>query len=100
MPGNRSGELDYLVEKRDAMVRALEEVGRDPAGFTFAAQVRCGETPADRRAALETARAFVELGAQHVILGMTPSLGPEHLRLIAREVAEPLSELSASLARV
>ena len=58
MPGNRSGELDYLVEKRDAMVRALEEVGRDPAGFTFAAQVKCGETPADRRAALETARSF------------------------------------------
>lgn len=96
MPGNRAGELDYLVEKRDAMVRALEEVGRDPAGFTFAAQVRCGETPADRRAALETARAFVELGAQHVILGMTPRRGPDDLRLIAREVAEPLMEVAVT----
>jgi len=99
MPGNRAGELGYLAEKRDAMLRALEAVGRDTAGFTFAAQVRCGETPADRRAALEAARAFVELGAQHVILGMTPSLGPEHLRLIAREVAEPLMERAGSLAR-
>jgi hypothetical protein len=81
------------------MVRALEEVGRDPAGFTFAAQVRCGETPADRRAALETARAFVELGAQHVILGMTPSRGPDDLRLIAREVAEPLMQVATSVAR-
>jgi alkanesulfonate monooxygenase SsuD/methylene tetrahydromethanopterin reductase-like flavin-dependent oxidoreductase (luciferase family) len=99
MPGNRAGELGYLAEKRDAMLRALEEVGRDPAGFTFAAQVRCGETPADRRAALDAARAFVELGAQHVILGMTPSLGPEHLRLIAREVAEPLMEHAGSFAR-
>ena len=96
MPGNRAGELDYLVEKRDAMVRALHEVGRDPAGFTFAAQVRCGETSADRRTTLETARAFVELGAQHVILGMTPSRGPDDLRLIAREVAEPLMELAGS----
>ena len=99
MPGNRAGELGYLAEKRDAMLHALEAVGRDPAGFTFAAQVRCGETPADRRAALDAARAFVELGAQHVILGMTPSLGPEHLRLIAREVAEPLVERAGSLAR-
>ena len=98
MPGNRAGELDYLVEKRDAMVRALEEVGRDPAGFTFAAQVRCGETPAERRRALETARAFVELGAQHVILGMTPNRGPGDLQLIASEVAEPLMELAGSLA--
>ena len=99
MPGNRAGELGYLAEKRDAMVRALEAVGRDPAGFTFAAQVRCGETAADRRAALDAARALVEMGAQHVILGMTPSLGPEHLRLIAREVAEPLMERAGSLVR-
>ena len=99
MPGNRAGELGYLAEKRDAMLRALEEVGRDPAGFTFAAQVRCGEAPSERRVALEAARAFVELGAQHIILGMTASLGPEHLMLIAREVAEPLTELSGSLAR-
>ena len=98
MPGNRAGELGYLAEKRDAMLRALEEVGRDPAGFTFAAQVRCGEAPSERRVALEAARAFVELGAKHIILGMIPSLGPEHLRLIAREVAEPLMELAASLA--
>jgi alkanesulfonate monooxygenase SsuD/methylene tetrahydromethanopterin reductase-like flavin-dependent oxidoreductase (luciferase family) len=98
MPGNRAGELDYLVEKRDAMVRALEAVGRDPGEFTFAAQVRCGASPADRRDALDKARAFVELGAQHVILGMTPSRGADDLRLIAQEVAEPLQELAGSAA--
>jgi alkanesulfonate monooxygenase SsuD/methylene tetrahydromethanopterin reductase-like flavin-dependent oxidoreductase (luciferase family) len=91
MPGDRAGDLGYLSEKRAAMLGALQDVGRDPAGFTFAAQVRCGETPAERKQALETARAFVDRGAQHVILGMTPSLGPEHLRLIATEVAEPLA---------
>ncbi len=29
-------------------------------------------------------------GATHVILGLSPRLGPDRLRLVAREVAEPL----------
>jgi alkanesulfonate monooxygenase SsuD/methylene tetrahydromethanopterin reductase-like flavin-dependent oxidoreductase (luciferase family) len=94
MPGNRAGEIDYLVEKRDAMLRALEAIGRDPSGFTFAAQVSCGASEAGRRAALDAARAFNEAGAQHLILGFAPGLGPEVLGAIAREVAEPLAELA------
>ena len=94
MPGNRAGEIGYLVEKRDAMLRALESTGRNPAGFTFGAQVSCGGTAADRRTALQEARAFVDAGAQHVILGMAPGLGSDVLRAIAREVAEPLAEVS------
>jgi alkanesulfonate monooxygenase SsuD/methylene tetrahydromethanopterin reductase-like flavin-dependent oxidoreductase (luciferase family) len=92
MPGNRAGDIAYLVEKRDAMLRALDAAGRDPAGFTFAAQVACGESSADRRAALRTAREFLVAGAQHVILGMAPRLGPDVLVAIAKEVAEPLAE--------
>lgn len=91
MPGNRSGDIGYLVEKRDAMLRALEAAGRDPSGFTFAAQVACGQSAADRRVAMESGREFVKAGAQHVILGMAPALGPDVLRAIAREVAEPLA---------
>jgi alkanesulfonate monooxygenase SsuD/methylene tetrahydromethanopterin reductase-like flavin-dependent oxidoreductase (luciferase family) len=94
MPGNRANEIDYLVEKRDDMLRALEAIGRDPSGFTWAAQVACGRTSEDRREALQAARAFVDAGAQHIILGMQPALGPDALRDIAREVAEPLSEVS------
>lgn len=94
LPGNRSGDIAYLAEKRDAMLRALENVGRDPSGFTFAAQVACGSSAADRRAALESGRAFLEVGAQHVILGMAPALGPDTLRAIAVEVAEPLAAAS------
>ncbi|HLY36080.1 MAG TPA: LLM class flavin-dependent oxidoreductase [Candidatus Limnocylindria bacterium] len=92
MPGNRADEIPYLVAKRDAMLREVDAIGRDPAGFTFAAQVSCGASEADRRGALGTARAFVEAGAQHVILGFAPGLGPDVLRAIAREVAEPLLE--------
>ncbi|TMB52369.1 MAG: LLM class flavin-dependent oxidoreductase [Chloroflexi bacterium] len=93
MPGNRAGEIGYLVEKRDAMLRALESAGRDQAGFTFGAQVSCGATASDRRTALQEARAFVDAGAQHVILGMAPALGGDVMRAIAREVAEPLAEV-------
>lgn len=90
LPGNRAGDVGYLVDRRDAMLRALESAGRDPAGFTIAGQVTCGETTADRREALETARSMVEVGAQHVILGFRPALGPDMPRAIATEVAEPL----------
>ena len=90
MPGNRAGEIGYLVDRRDAMLRALERAGRDPSGFTFAGQVRCGASPADRRQALQDARALVSAGAQHVIMGMAPHLGAEVLESIAHEVAEPL----------
>lgn len=94
LPGNRAGDLDYLVDRREAMLRALEAIGRDPGGFTFAAQVAGGETGADRRAALTAARAMVAAGAQHVILGLAPRLGPATLQAIATEVAEPLAEQS------
>jgi hypothetical protein len=79
------------------MLREVDAIGRDPAGFTFAAQVSCGASESDRRAALETARAFVEVGAQHVILGFAPRLGPDTLRAIAREVAEGLLEGAPAL---
>jgi alkanesulfonate monooxygenase SsuD/methylene tetrahydromethanopterin reductase-like flavin-dependent oxidoreductase (luciferase family) len=91
MPGNRAGEIGYLVEKRDAMLAALAAIGRDPAGFTFAAQVSCGSSARDRAAALADARAFVDAGAGHVILGFAPALGAEVLRAMALEVAEPLA---------
>lgn len=90
LPGNRAGDLDYLVDRRAAMLRALDAIGRDPAGFTIAGQVSCGETSVDRRRALEGARAMVRAGAQHVILGFAPRLGPRMLQVVAAEVAEPL----------
>ena len=39
MPGNRPGDVDYFAPKRDEIARALEAAGRDPADFTFAAQL-------------------------------------------------------------
>jgi len=92
MPGNRPGDVEYFSEKRDEILRALEAVGRDPAGFTFAAQVACGSTSESRRTAFDTARKFMRAGANHVILGMRAEGAPDGLASVAREVAEPLLE--------
>lgn len=92
MPGNRAGDVAYFIDRRDRIKRALDVAGRDPAAFTFAAQVDCGASPAMRRAGLETARAFVRAGADHVMLGVAGTAGPDGLVLMAREVAEPLRD--------
>ncbi len=91
MPGNRPGDVAYFVEKRDEILRALEEVGRDPEAFTFAAQLSCGTTALERRAALAAATAFVRAGAGHVILGLPATAAPDGLAAVSREVAEPLA---------
>ena len=92
LPGDRAGDAAYLAGRRDALFRALESNGRAPDAFTIVGQVSCGESPADRRGALDQARAMVEAGATHLILAMAPRLGAGGLRAIAREVAEPLLE--------
>jgi alkanesulfonate monooxygenase SsuD/methylene tetrahydromethanopterin reductase-like flavin-dependent oxidoreductase (luciferase family) len=95
MPGNRPGDVDYFVGKRDEIRRALEAAGRDPADFTFAAQLNAGSTPAELRAAREVALEFGRVAADHVIIGVPGRVGPEGLRAMAREVAEPLREAAA-----
>jgi len=90
MPGNRPGDVAYFAEKRDEIRRALAAAGRDPEAFTFAAQLTCGTTAAERREALAVATAFVRAGAGHVILGLPATVAPDGLADVAREVAEPL----------
>lgn len=91
MPGNRPGDVAYFAEKRDEIRRALEAAGRDPDDFTFAAQLDAGTTADMRRTGLETARRFVAVGANHVIIGVPAAAGPDGLAAMAREVAEPLA---------
>ena len=82
-------DLRYFSEKRDAILAALDEIGRDPDTFDISAQIPTGTTPADRRWALGQALEAVERGATHVILGMPPRLGPEGVDAVARDVAMP-----------
>lgn len=92
MPGNRAGDVDYFVDRRDALLRALEETGRDRATFAFAGQVNVPSSPDGRRLAREQAIALLGAGADHVTLGIVARDGPDALRAAAREVAEPIRE--------
>ncbi|MGH2446606.1 MAG: LLM class flavin-dependent oxidoreductase [Candidatus Limnocylindria bacterium] len=98
MPGNRSGDVAYFAAKREEIRRALDEAGRDPDDFTFAAQLDCGTSAATRRTALTTGQRFVEAGASHLILGVPAGAGPDGLRGMAREVVEPMRDAFAQAA--
>jgi alkanesulfonate monooxygenase SsuD/methylene tetrahydromethanopterin reductase-like flavin-dependent oxidoreductase (luciferase family) len=88
-------DLVYFSKKRDAILAALEAIGRDPATFDISAQIPTGTTAEDRRWALGQALEAVERGATHVILGMPARLGPGGVDAIAREVAQPFREAVA-----
>jgi alkanesulfonate monooxygenase SsuD/methylene tetrahydromethanopterin reductase-like flavin-dependent oxidoreductase (luciferase family) len=95
LPGVNAGDVGYFTDKRERLLRALHEAGRDPTGFAFAAQVHCGRTAAERRAARDAAIALAAAGATHVIVGVTAADGPAGLADAAAEVAMPLREAVA-----
>jgi alkanesulfonate monooxygenase SsuD/methylene tetrahydromethanopterin reductase-like flavin-dependent oxidoreductase (luciferase family) len=94
-PGTHAGNVPYFVEKRRELLAALEAEGRDPAAFDFVAQVGCGTTRDARLAALDAAKASLDVGATHIILGMPASLGPAGLDDIVRDCLIPLREVAA-----
>jgi alkanesulfonate monooxygenase SsuD/methylene tetrahydromethanopterin reductase-like flavin-dependent oxidoreductase (luciferase family) len=89
---DRPSTLDDFSARSGALLEALEAAGRDPAAFDFGAQVPTGTTREERREALRQAKAAVDRGATHVILGMRPHLGPDGVEAVAGDVAEPLRQ--------
>jgi alkanesulfonate monooxygenase SsuD/methylene tetrahydromethanopterin reductase-like flavin-dependent oxidoreductase (luciferase family) len=89
--GNPS-DLRYFSEKREAILAALDAIGRDPSTFEISAQIPTGTTAEDRRWALDQAIEAVERGATHVILGMAPRLGAAGVDAVARDVAQPFRD--------
>ena len=92
LPAVPEPDIAYFTEHRAAILAEMDRIGRDPSGFEFAAQVPTGPDAASRRRARELATMFAAAGADHLILGMPARLGPDGLRTVAREVAEPLRE--------
>ena len=74
-PDKNPTDMTYFADRRDAILAALEAIGRDPATFALTAQVPAGTTAESRREGLEAAQDAVRLGATHVIVGMPPRLG-------------------------
>jgi alkanesulfonate monooxygenase SsuD/methylene tetrahydromethanopterin reductase-like flavin-dependent oxidoreductase (luciferase family) len=91
LPGGTE-DIHVFRERRGAILREMEAIARDPATFTFAGQLPSGTTAADRAAARAAGLEFAKAGAGHVIIGIPAHLGPEYLRTVAREVAEPLRD--------
>jgi alkanesulfonate monooxygenase SsuD/methylene tetrahydromethanopterin reductase-like flavin-dependent oxidoreductase (luciferase family) len=91
LPAGPDGILEFR-ERRDALLREMEVAGRDPARFAFAAQLRGGSSSAERAAALAAGVDFIRAGATHVIIATPAQSGPDNLRAVAHEVAEPVRE--------
>jgi alkanesulfonate monooxygenase SsuD/methylene tetrahydromethanopterin reductase-like flavin-dependent oxidoreductase (luciferase family) len=90
MPGTDAGDLSYFIDRRDAILRALEAEGRDPATFELIAQAHTGPSAADRARALAEARAMAGEGATELVIGVPAALGPAGLEAAHREVLAPL----------
>jgi alkanesulfonate monooxygenase SsuD/methylene tetrahydromethanopterin reductase-like flavin-dependent oxidoreductase (luciferase family) len=90
LPGVNAGDERYFAAKRDELLGALEAAGRAADEFAWVGQVHVGASAGDRKRALDESRALRANGATHIVLGMPPSRGADGLRVIAREVAEPL----------
>ena len=94
LPGTEAGDAAYQQERRDALLRGMEAIGRDPSGFRIIGQVHIR---ADQALAplVDVALGLVRAGATDVILGIRAADGPDLLRRVVREVGEPLREAAA-----
>jgi alkanesulfonate monooxygenase SsuD/methylene tetrahydromethanopterin reductase-like flavin-dependent oxidoreductase (luciferase family) len=88
----RPTDLAHFSERHAALSRAIADAGRDPADFSFGAQIPTGTSADDHRESLAQAREAVERGATHVLLGVKPSLGIEAVDAVARAIARPLRD--------
>jgi alkanesulfonate monooxygenase SsuD/methylene tetrahydromethanopterin reductase-like flavin-dependent oxidoreductase (luciferase family) len=92
LTGTEAGQVDYFVEKRELILRALEAEGRDPATFELIGQVHCGADAESRMTALARAREMVVAGATEMVIGVPAALGPEVLEQAWEDVHRPLRE--------
>jgi len=92
MPGNRAGDVAYFADRREALRNALEDAGRDPGTFRFAAQLNVPTDAPGRAEARQIALDFIAAGADHITLGITARDGVPALTAMASEVAEPVRQ--------
>ncbi|MBA2570316.1 MAG: LLM class flavin-dependent oxidoreductase [Chloroflexi bacterium] len=86
------GDLDDFRERRDVLLRSCDEVGRDPAEITVSVQLPGGADATERRATVAKALEYVREGAQHLILVVPASRGPDGLQALTDDVAIPVRD--------
>lgn len=91
-PANRDGTPEEFVERRDALWRACDMVGRDRATLTISTQLHVDDGAADRTAARDQAIRFAQAGAQVIIFTIAGQTGAAGIRALAKDVCLPLRE--------
>ena len=89
---NLDGSAAGFVDRRDALWRACEAIGRDPAAITLSTQIIIPGDPRERRVALERAIAYGRAGATEILLTTPADEGAAGIRRLATEVAAPLRD--------
>jgi alkanesulfonate monooxygenase SsuD/methylene tetrahydromethanopterin reductase-like flavin-dependent oxidoreductase (luciferase family) len=90
LTGTEAGDIPYFTGRREAILLALDEAGRDPATFAIAGQVHTGPNAADRARARRQAVEMAAAGATELIIGIPAGLGPQGLEDAHRDVLGPL----------
>ena len=89
---NSTKDLAAFRQKREVLLRHCEAVGRDPAEIEVSTKVSLAESRSRTDELLAESISFIEAGVHHLVLQLPPALGPDALKRLAHEVAEPLRE--------
>ena len=89
---NLSGTLDGFIERRDILLRACQEIGRDPAEIILSVQVIIPSDGPPRREATTAAIAYGWAGAGEILLTTPAREGAAGIRRLATEVAAPIRD--------
>ena len=89
---NLAGTLDGFVERRDILLRACDEIGRDPGELVLSVQIIIPTDGAARRAATDAAIAYGRAGAAEILLTTLAREGAAGIRRLATEVAAPIRD--------
>ena len=90
---NLDGSASGFVDRRDALLRACEAIGRDPGELTISTQIVIPGEPAARRAAMDRAIAYGREGSQELLLTTPAREGAAGIRRLATEVAARLRDV-------
>jgi alkanesulfonate monooxygenase SsuD/methylene tetrahydromethanopterin reductase-like flavin-dependent oxidoreductase (luciferase family) len=89
---NLSGSLAGFIERREILLQACDEIGRDPNGLAVSVQIIIPPDGAPRREATAAAIAYGRAGAGEILLTTLASGGAAGIRALASEVAAPIRD--------
>jgi alkanesulfonate monooxygenase SsuD/methylene tetrahydromethanopterin reductase-like flavin-dependent oxidoreductase (luciferase family) len=92
IPSSRDSPFDEFLRRRDQLLAACEQVGRDPSTLTISVQLRAGEDREAHRFAVEQGVGYAREGCGHLILTVNSAAGPDGLRTAAEQVVAPIRD--------